>query len=64
MIDMQTVLIIFTNLVMGVAIIVTMRNDIHHLKKSDDKQERRIGNIEKIVASHETRLTVQEQRGQ
>ncbi|WP_287796258.1 hypothetical protein [Idiomarina sp.] len=64
MIDMQTVLIIFTNVVTGAAIIATMRSDINHLKKSDEKQEKRIGNIEQLVASHETRLTVQEQRGQ
>ena len=62
--DVQTGWIIFTNLIVGVAIIVTMKNDIHHLKKSDDKQDARLENVEKIVASHETRLTVQEQRGQ
>lgn len=61
--DIQTGWIIFTNLVVGVAIIVTMKNDIHHLKKSDDKQDERLGNVEKIVASHETRITVQEQSG-
>ena len=62
--DVQTGWIIFTNLIVGVAIIVTMKNDIHHLKKSDEKQDARLENVEKIVASHETRLTVQEQRGQ
>jgi hypothetical protein len=61
--DIQTGWIILTNIVVGVAVIVTMKNDIHHLKKSDDKQEERLGNVEKIVASHETRLTVQEQSG-
>ncbi len=56
------VAVILTNLVTAVAIIATMKNDIGHLKKSDDKQENRLTCLEQIQYNHETRLTVIEDK--
>lgn len=62
MLDIQTAVIIAVQLIVGVAIVATMKNDISHLKRADEKQEKRLAHMEKIQVSHETRLTLAEEK--
>lgn len=62
MLDMQTVVIIVTQLVVGVAVVATMKNDIHHIKQGDEKQNKQLEHLQKIQANHDTRLTLVEEK--
>ncbi|WP_404402997.1 hypothetical protein LG288_05945 [Idiomarina seosinensis] len=61
--DWGIAIIVATNIATAAAIVATMKNDIKHLKGTDDDHKHRIQCIEKVQAGHETRLTVIERAG-
>lgn len=58
--DVATGWQIATTLITGLAIIITMKNDIAQLKRETEKQEQKLEAIQKQQARQATRLAVME----